>query len=201
MTSIRSVSSFIIAGALCMGALSGAHAASSSTGILEFTTNSAASVQSSGSISMAVGRIAGSSGPASVNYSTINGTAIAGTDYRPRNGTLTWADGDTAPKTITLTVYTATSILGHEELPGRPVGPVRRLLGSPAKITATIIGATGAPATAPPAPPVVTPPVVTPPVVTSAPPIASPAPPVLRWPVPRTSRAMPSMPSLSAIIW
>ncbi len=45
-------------------------------------------------------RTGGSTGPVIVNFATSNGTAIAGTDYTTISGTLNWADGDTAAKTI-----------------------------------------------------------------------------------------------------
>lgn len=44
------------------------------------------------------------SGSASVNYSTSSGTAIAPDDFTSTSGTLTWADGDTAPKTIAIPI-------------------------------------------------------------------------------------------------
>jgi hypothetical protein len=40
----------------------------------------------------------------SVNYATANGTATAGSDYASTSGTLTWAAGDTASQTISVTV-------------------------------------------------------------------------------------------------
>jgi len=40
----------------------------------------------------------GSTGELTVGYRTEDGTAQAGVDYEPVNGTLTWADGDASPK-------------------------------------------------------------------------------------------------------
>ena len=45
-----------------------------------------------------------SSGAISVNYATADDTAVAGTDYQATSGTLTWADGDATPKTITVPI-------------------------------------------------------------------------------------------------
>lgn len=50
-----------------------------------------------------VNRNGGSTGAVSVDYTTNNGTAIAGTDYNATSGTLSWADGDMQPKSITVT--------------------------------------------------------------------------------------------------
>jgi hypothetical protein len=51
-----------------------------------------------------VNRVGGSTGTVSVNYATSDGTANAGSDYTASSGTLTWASGDTAPKTINVAV-------------------------------------------------------------------------------------------------
>jgi len=41
---------------------------------------------------------------ASVNYATLNGTAVSGSDYVSKNDTLTWAAGNTSSQTISITV-------------------------------------------------------------------------------------------------
>ena len=46
--------------------------------------------------------------PVSVDYSTVDGTATAGVDYTATNGTLTWAPGETGPKTIVVPVAGST---------------------------------------------------------------------------------------------
>ena len=51
----------------------------------------------------AVNRSGGSAGTVSVDYATSDGTAIAGVDYTATSGTLSWADGDMAPKMISIT--------------------------------------------------------------------------------------------------
>ena len=50
-------------------------------------------------------RNGGSTGAISVNYATSNGTATAGQDYTAVSGTLTWADGDMTPKTISIPIH------------------------------------------------------------------------------------------------
>ncbi|RZJ34903.1 MAG: hypothetical protein EOO51_07970, partial [Flavobacterium sp.] len=54
--------------------------------------------------SIIVNRNGGSTGAVSVNYATSNGTATAGVDYTAASGTLTWADGDMTPKTISIPI-------------------------------------------------------------------------------------------------
>jgi hypothetical protein len=57
-------------------------------------------VESAGSASFRIGvdRISGSNGPLSVNYSTVDFTALSGTNYTKTTGTLSWTDGDSAMK-------------------------------------------------------------------------------------------------------
>jgi CSLREA domain-containing protein len=70
-------------------------------------TNTLEGNSSSHTVDIAVQRTGGSSGAVSVDYSVTDGTATtANSDYSvsPASGTLNWADGDSADKTITITV-------------------------------------------------------------------------------------------------
>jgi hypothetical protein len=60
--------------------------------------------EDAGLINVTVTRTGGSDGAASVNYATADGTALAGSDYTATNGTLNWADGNAAPKTIQIQI-------------------------------------------------------------------------------------------------
>jgi hypothetical protein len=51
-------------------------------------------------------RVGGSDFAVSVDYTTQDGSAVAGTDYTSTSGTVSWADMDTAPKTITIPTNT-----------------------------------------------------------------------------------------------
>ena len=51
---------------------------------------------------LVVRRTGGSSGAVSVAYETVDGSALAGSDYVPKVGRLEWADGDTSQKSIPL---------------------------------------------------------------------------------------------------
>jgi hypothetical protein len=61
------------------------------------------------SVQISLKRTTSSAGAASVNYATSNGTASAGTDYSAASGIVTWSDGDSAAKTITVNVNGTTS--------------------------------------------------------------------------------------------
>ena len=51
-----------------------------------------------------VKRSGGSDGAVAVQYATSDGTATANSDYTNASGTLSWADGDSADKTFTITI-------------------------------------------------------------------------------------------------
>ena len=55
-------------------------------------------------INILVTRSGGSSGVASVDYATLDGTAVAGTDYPATSGTLTFADGISGNQTISIPI-------------------------------------------------------------------------------------------------
>ena len=61
-----------------------------------------ATVAPSETLTLTVQRVGGSNGAVRVDYSTQAGTAVAGTDFAVSQGTLSWADGDAAPKTINI---------------------------------------------------------------------------------------------------
>lgn len=71
-----------------------------SSGMLQFTTNTLKVSEAASTLAVSVERMVGASGPASVNYTTANGSATAGMDYGAVSGTLTWGDGDSASKTF-----------------------------------------------------------------------------------------------------
>jgi hypothetical protein len=58
--------------------------------------------QPAGKATVVVQRLYNGTGIVTVDYATANGTAVAGRDYTAESGTLTWADGDTTDKTITI---------------------------------------------------------------------------------------------------
>ena len=73
-------------------------------GSLGMSTSSTSVSESAGQVQVIVRRTGGDVGAVSVHYTTAAGTATAGSDYQARSGTLNWADGDSANKTITITL-------------------------------------------------------------------------------------------------
>jgi hypothetical protein len=105
-----------------------------------------------GTITFTVQRIGGSSGAISVQYTVVGNTATAGTDYTVANGTLNWADGDTANKTFNVTILNDGVAEDAESLTAtlsNPTGQTGVFLGFPAiavgLITENFGGSTGGP--------------------------------------------------------
>lgn len=73
-------------------------------GLVEFTAGRAKVSKAAGTVTLTVAREGGGAGTVSVNYATANSTATAGTHYTSTTGTLTWTDGDTTDRTITVPV-------------------------------------------------------------------------------------------------
>ena len=77
--------------------------ASGTAGSVQFTATSMQVIEDVGTLSVTVVRTGGTTGNLSVDYSTANGTAIAGQDYTSTSGTLTFNSGETS-KTIQIPI-------------------------------------------------------------------------------------------------
>ncbi len=73
-------------------------------GVVQFDTDTYSVRENSGVATITVTRTEGSDGAASVEYSTVDGTATEGNDYVAVSGTLSWTDGDSSGKTISVTI-------------------------------------------------------------------------------------------------
>ncbi|MCX6024479.1 MAG: right-handed parallel beta-helix repeat-containing protein, partial [Chloroflexi bacterium] len=73
-------------------------------GKLQFSSAASSSAESAGNVTITVNRTDGSNGLVGVTYGVTGGTATAGEDFTNVSGTLSWADGDTTPKTFTVAV-------------------------------------------------------------------------------------------------
>lgn len=70
-------------------------------GVFNVSANSG-SIRNGGDIQVTVSRIDGADHQVSVDYATADGTAAAGTHYTATSGTLTWENGETEDKIITV---------------------------------------------------------------------------------------------------
>lgn len=73
-------------------------------GDLRFSAAGYNVAEAAGSATIQVERVGGHEGAVSVSYATAGGSATAGTDYAARTGTLSWGDGEAAPKSFTVPV-------------------------------------------------------------------------------------------------
>lgn len=84
-------------------------------GLLGFESLGYGVSENGGSATVTVTRTDGSSGTATVDYSTSDGTATAGLDYTASSGTITFADGETS-KTFTVPILNDSLIEGAETI-------------------------------------------------------------------------------------
>jgi hypothetical protein len=90
-----------------------------------------------------VNRTGGSAKGAYVWYSTANGTANGGISYKPTYGSLTWADGDSSPKTISIPIIDAAASSGSKTFAIALAHPQDAVLGAQTSAIVTINGGGG----------------------------------------------------------
>ncbi|MEQ1607114.1 MAG: MBG domain-containing protein [Pyrinomonadaceae bacterium] len=112
-------------------------------GTLQFDAPSYSVSESASTVTLNVTRTGGSDGAVSVQYTTVDGTAVsgAGFDYTGASGTVSWANGDSSPKPIVITllpdaVYEANEIFNVNIL-FTPTGGAT--LGTPNNVQLTIL--------------------------------------------------------------
>jgi len=115
------------------------------TGNLQLSASSYSTAQSAGSVTVSVNRTGGSSGAIGVSYATANGTAVSGTDYTNKSGTLQWASGDATAKTISIPISDATAFSGNKSFTiALSAATGGAAVGSPSSATVSITGAAAA---------------------------------------------------------
>ncbi len=107
-------------------------------GSLEFTQAGYSVNESGAQVTLSVSRTGGAIGQATVDYATQNGQAIAGTDYSSATGTLTWADGDTADKTFSVSILNDTNTESAESFSIALSNPQGASVGNLSSATVTI---------------------------------------------------------------
>jgi hypothetical protein len=90
--------------AACSGGGGGGDGLINIPGTIQFVGSTTYDVTEGAVINIIVFRSGGSSGVASVDYATSDGTAEAGTDYPAMSGTLTYADGVSGNQTISIPI-------------------------------------------------------------------------------------------------
>ena len=114
----------------------------SAPGSVQFTATTFAAAETAGNMTLTVSRIGGSAGAISVSYATSNGTATSGADYTATSGSLSWANGETTPKTITVPVANDGVVEGNETFNvtlSNATGATGVFIGGPATATGIIL--------------------------------------------------------------
>ena len=107
--------------------------------------------ETAGSVVVEVLRLDSAAGPASVQLSTSSDTATAGSDYVELATGVEFADGDNAPKTVTVTILDDGDLEGDHRFTIELGNPVNGVLGIPDSAVVTIIDDEGV-TVPPPAP-------------------------------------------------
>lgn len=110
-------------------------------GSIQFTATTFSGAETAGALNLTVSRLGGSSGAISASYATSNGSALAGLDYAQTIGNVSWADGDTANKTISIPIVNDGVVEGAETFNvslSNPAGAPGLYLGTPSSATAII---------------------------------------------------------------
>ena len=113
---------------------------------LQFSASTYTAAENAGTATLTVTRTGTPTGPVSVAYSLTNGTAKSGIQFSPTNGTLSWAAGDTTPKSFTVPILTDglfQSDLTATATLSTPAGDA--LLGALAAATLTLTNTDSAP--------------------------------------------------------
>jgi hypothetical protein len=120
-------------------------------GLAQFSSSNYSIGEAGGVAIITVTRTGGSSGAASVNFATLSGTAVGGSactpgaDFINSNGTLNWADNDTADKSFNVTICDE-SIFENDETVNLSLGGATVVtVGTPSTATLTITNDDAAP--------------------------------------------------------
>lgn len=89
---------------------------SGSPGQLGFASTTLSVAESAASVTVRLQRTGGLAGAVSVQYTTSNGTATAGSDYSATSGTLTWPDDDNEERTFTIPLTNDTTVEENETI-------------------------------------------------------------------------------------
>ncbi|MBS0419121.1 MAG: hypothetical protein JSR66_15535 [Proteobacteria bacterium] len=90
----------------------GAGSGTSAPGTVAFSASSYSIAQTLGTVSVTVNRIDGSAGAIQVSYATAAGSAVAGTNFTATSGTLSWSDGDSGDKSVSIPISSANVFSG-----------------------------------------------------------------------------------------
>ena len=83
-------------------------------GIIGFINTNQTVAEATATVVYTVRRTGGSDGSVSVDYATAAGQALTGSDFQDASGTLSWDDGDTSDRSITINLIDDAEVEGDE---------------------------------------------------------------------------------------
>ena len=107
-------------------------------GTLAFAANAVNVAENAGSVTLKLSRTGGSRGAVGLSFSTADGTATSPADYAATTGTVTWADGETGDKNITVTLANDSSFEEDESFTVTLASPTGEATLATATATVTI---------------------------------------------------------------
>jgi hypothetical protein len=116
--------------------------AHSGTDTVQFAATGFVVVPGSNAATITLERSGTASGPLTVTYTTYGGTAVAGADYTPTAGTLSWAPGDWQPQSFVVPV--AAAGLGTRSFNVTLLSAAGANFGAPINSVVSTLAATGA---------------------------------------------------------
>jgi hypothetical protein len=107
-------------------------------GQIQLLSSSVSIGEDGSSATIRVTRSGGSSGSASVNYMSRDGTAFSGADYKAKSGTVSWSDGQTGERLIQLEIINDTQAETTEQFFIDLSGVAGAALSAPSSATISI---------------------------------------------------------------
>jgi hypothetical protein len=114
----------------------------SANGAVSLTASTYNVSETGGSVTLTAVRGGGHQGAISVSYKTVSETAVAGAQFSAAAGTLTWADGDSTNKSITIPILDSKAFTGTKWFSVRLTAGTGAIVGSPSNANVTINGGT-----------------------------------------------------------
>ena len=108
-------------------------------GTVQLAAAAASVAENAGPFTILVNRTGGSDGAVSVEFATADATAVQPQDYLPAAGTLNWANGDSTPKSITVTIVDDDAFEPNETFGIGLTNPQGADLGTPPAAEVTIL--------------------------------------------------------------
>jgi uncharacterized delta-60 repeat protein len=106
-----------------------------SSGYLTLSTNNFSGNISSGSLAFVVNRVSGSSGSLSVQYATMNGTAVNGVDYQGITNTLCWNNADVSSRTVSVPLKNTGVVGGSKQFAVSLFNPTNNGVGDSTRLS------------------------------------------------------------------